>query len=220
MLESRFDASGISIRMHDIFAAYAPTVCGGVGTSCEGVGTYLPLVRVPELAWRERDAERPITEQDRHWWESRGRQSRRGVRAYQAMRSAQHVLVHLLSTTVTDFVAPQGLSRMSVGDARVWYEQEGRWYRGTPPLPGSCHRSSMVPELPDTGQVPRFLQLTMDQKQTQWHVAHCMASQFMCWFRGDLSHRSWHDFKWASTWPRGWLHHYMMQLCHAFMRQL
>eukprot|EP00974_Lingulodinium_polyedra_P019513 1884786-Lingulodinium_polyedra.AAC.1 len=29
----------------------------------------------------------------------------------------------------------------------------------------------MVPELPSIGHVPRFLLATMDQKQTQWHVA-------------------------------------------------
>ena len=216
VLELCFDASGISIRNHDIFAAYTPTVSGGVGASCEGVGTYLPPVRVPELAWRERDADEPITEQDRHWWESRGWKSRRGVRAYQAMRSVQHVLVNMLSTTITDFVAPQDLSKMSFADTRVWDEQEGRWYRGAPPLPGACHRSSMVPELPHIGQAPRFLLLTMDQKQTQWNMAHFMASQWMCWFRGDLFHRSWNDFKWALKWSRGWLHHSMMQLCHAF----
>ena len=72
------------------------TVSGGVGTSCEGVGTYLPLVRVPELAWRERDADEPVTEQDRQRWESRGWQLRRGVRAYQAMRYVQHLLVNML----------------------------------------------------------------------------------------------------------------------------
>ena len=51
------------------FDAFTPTVSGGVGTSSEGVGTYLPPVRVPELAWRERDADERITEQDRGWWE-------------------------------------------------------------------------------------------------------------------------------------------------------
>jgi hypothetical protein len=122
----------------------------------------------------------------------------------------------MLSTTVTDFVAPKGLIRMSVGDTRVWDEQEGRWCRGRPPLPGSCHRSSMVPELPNTGQAPRFLLLTVDEKQTQWHMACFMASQYMCWFRGYLFHRSWNDFKWALRWSGGWLHHSMMQLCHAF----
>ena len=74
----------------------------------------------------------------------------------------------------------------------------------------------MEPELPNTGQVPRFLLLTMDQKQTQWHMAHCMARCFMCFFRGDLFHRAWNDFKWALRWAKGWQHHSMMQLCHAF----
>ena len=73
----------------------------------------------------------------------------------------------------------------------------------------------MVPELPNTGQVPRFLLLTMDQKQTQWHMAHFMASLHMCFFRGDLYHRSWNDRKWALTWPSGWQYHSMLQLCRA-----
>ena len=60
VLEVCFDASGISIRTPDIFAAYTSTVSGGVGTSCESVGAYLPLVRVPELAWREQSADEPI----------------------------------------------------------------------------------------------------------------------------------------------------------------
>jgi len=125
VLELCFDASGIAIRSHDIFAANTPTISGFVSTICEGVATYLPPVRVPELSWRERDAYEAITEQDRLWRESRGRQSHRAVRAYQEMLCAQHVLLNMLSTTVTDFVAPQVLSRMSVGDARVWDEQEG-----------------------------------------------------------------------------------------------
>ena len=183
MLELCFDASAVSIRNHDMFAAYAPTVSEGVGTSCEGVATYLPPVRVPELAWRKRDPDEPITEQDREWWERHGWLSQRGVRAYQAVRSVQHVLVNMLETKTEDFVSPKGLSRKSVGDRRIWDKEDGRWYRGTPPVPGTCHRTSMVPELPNTGQVPRFLLLTMDQKQ--------------CWFRGDLYHRSWNDFRWA-----------------------
>ena len=56
----------------------------------------------------------------------------------------------------------------------------------------------------------------MDQKQTQWHMAHFLASRYMCLFRGDLYHRSWNDFKWALRWSTGWMHHSMMQLCHAF----
>ena len=56
----------------------------------------------------------------------------------------------------------------------------------------------------------------MDQKQTQWRMAHFMASRFMCFFRGDLYHRSWNDFKWALKWSQGWLNHSMYQLCHAF----
>lgn len=187
VLELCFDASGVSIRNHDIFAAYTPTASGGVKTSSEGVATYLPPVRVPELAWRERDADEPITEQDMEWWESRGWLSRRGVRAYQAVRSVQHVLVNMLETKVTDFAAPKGLTRMSGGERRIWDEEEGRWYRGAPPVPGGSHRTSMVPELPNTGQVPRFLLLTMDQKQTQWHMAHFMASLFMCFFRRLVS---------------------------------
>ena len=74
----------------------------------------------------------------------------------------------------------------------------------------------MVPELPQNGQVPRFLLLTMDQKQTQWNMGHFMASMYMCFFRGDVYHRSWNDFKWALRWAKGFLHHSMMQLCHAF----
>ena len=97
----------------------------------------------------------------------RGWKSQRGVRADQSVRTVQHVLVNMLENKVTDFTPPKGLSRMSIGDRRIWDEQEGRWYRGAPPLPGSCHRTSMEPELPNTGQVPRFWLLTMDQKQTQ-----------------------------------------------------
>ena len=208
LLELCFDGSGVSVRNHDIFAAYTHTGDGGIGTHCEGVGTYLPPVRVPELAWRARDADEGITGEDSEWWETRGWKTRAGVRIYQAARTVQHVLVNMLSTTITDFMAPKGLSRMTVGDTRVWDEQQGRWYRGVSP--------NMVPELPDTGQVPRFLLLTMDQKQTQWHMAHFLASRYMCLFRGDLHHRSWNDFKWALRWSTGFMHHSMMQLCHAF----
>ena len=179
VLELCFDASQVSIRNHDIFAVYAPTGSGSARVSSEGISAYLPPVRVPELAWRERDADEPLTEQDREWWESRGWRSRQGVRSYQAVRSVQHVMVNMLETKVTDFTPPTGLSRMSVGDRRIWDEQEGRWYRGRPPAPGSSHRASMKPELPNTGQVPRFLLLTMDLKQTQWHMAHFMAALFM-----------------------------------------
>eukprot|EP00974_Lingulodinium_polyedra_P120777 11176408-Lingulodinium_polyedra.AAC.1 len=77
-------------------------------------------------------------------------------------------------TQLGDFAAPEGLRRMSVGDARGWGEQAARWYRGAPPFPGSCHRTSMVP-VPNIGQVPVFLLLTMDQKQTQWRVDHFLA---------------------------------------------
>ena len=106
------------------------------------------------------------------------------------------MLWNMLKSTVTDFAAPNGLNWMSSGDERHWDEEEGRWYRGALPLPGSCHRTSMEPELPNIGEVPRFLLLTMDQKQTQWNMAHFMASFYMCFFRGDLYHRSWNDFKW------------------------
>ena len=75
VLELCFDASGIAIRNHDILAAYTPTVSGVVGTICDGAPTYLPLVRAPEFSWRERGADEPVTEQHRHWWESRGWQS-------------------------------------------------------------------------------------------------------------------------------------------------
>ena len=194
VLELCFDASQISIRNHDIFAVYALTGSGGARAKSEGISSYLPPVRVPELAWRERDADEPLTDQDRQWWASRGWRSREGIRAYQAVRSVQHVMVNMLETKVTDFTPPTDLGRMSSGDRRVWDEQEGRWYRGRPPLPGSCHRASMKPELPNTGQVPRFLLLTMDQKQTQWHMAHFLAAFFMCFFRGDLFHRAWNDF--------------------------
>ena len=68
--------------------------------------------------------------------------------AYQSVRAVQHVLVNMLETMVADFTPPRGLSRMSSGDTRIWDEQEGRRYRGEPPLPGSCHRTSMKPELP------------------------------------------------------------------------
>ena len=27
---------------------------------------------------------------------------------------------------------------------------------------------------------------------------------------------AWNDFKWALKWSKGWFHHSMMQLCHAF----
>ena len=188
----------------------------GDTTPSTEMSTYLPPVRVPELAWREGDADERLTDQDREWWAKRGWRSRKGVRAYQAVRSVQHVLVNMLETKISDFAPPPGLSRMSLGDRRVWDEQEGRWYRGPPPLSGACHRTSMQPELPNTDQVPRFLLLTMDQKQTQWHMAHYMAMFFMCFFRGDLFHRAWNDFKWALKWSKGWFHHSMMQLCHAF----
>ena len=39
------------------------------------------------------------------------------------------------------------------------------------------------------------LLLTMNQKQTQWHMAHLMASQFMRSLCGDVCHRSWNGFK-------------------------
>ena len=38
----------------------------------------------------------------------------------------------------------------------------------------------------------------------------------MCFFLGDLFHRAWNDFKWALKCAKGWQHHSMMQLCHAF----
>eukprot|EP00974_Lingulodinium_polyedra_P070351 6807514-Lingulodinium_polyedra.AAC.1 len=81
VLELRCDGSQVSIRNRDIFAAYTSTISGGVGTSGEGVATDLLFVRVPELACRDRDADEPITEQDMKWWENRGWQSRRGIRA-------------------------------------------------------------------------------------------------------------------------------------------
>ena len=216
VLELCFDASQVSIRNHDIFAVYAFTGSGGASTNSEGISTYLPPVRVPELAWRVGDADEPLTDADRNWWDTRGWQSRQGVHAYQSVRAVQHVLVNMLETQVTDFAPPQGLTRMPPGHRRHWDLEEGRWYRGAPPLSGSCHRTSMEAELPNTGQVPRYLLLTMDQKQTQWHMGHFMARSFMCFFRGDLFHRAWNDFKWAVRWAKGWHHHSMMQLCHAF----
>ena len=128
VLELCFDASQVSIRQHDLFAVYTPTGFGGDGTCGEGVATYLPPVRVPELAWRVGDAHEEMTQQDRGWWTARGWKSRRGVRSYQSMRSVEHVLVNMLSTKITDFIAPKGLSKMSAGDTRAWDEQEGRWY--------------------------------------------------------------------------------------------
>ena len=125
-------------------------------------------MRVPELAWRAGDADEQLTAQDREWWAIHGWKSQRGVRAYQSVRAVEHVLVNMLETTVTDYTPPEGLSRMSIGDTLIGDEREGRWYRGSPPLSGSCH----------TGQVPRYLLLTMDQKQTQWHMAHFMARFF------------------------------------------
>ena len=53
VLELCFDASQVSIRNHDIFAVYALTGSGCASTNSEGISTYLPPVRVPELAWRE-----------------------------------------------------------------------------------------------------------------------------------------------------------------------
>ena len=139
VLELCFDGSQVGIRNHDVFATYTPTGVGGTGTHCEGVGTYLPPVRVPELAWRARDADEGITGEDSEWWEIRGWKTRAGVRVHQAARSVQHVLVNMLSTTITDFRAPKGLSRMSVGDTCIWEEEEARLYRGVSP--------NMVPEL-------------------------------------------------------------------------
>ena len=45
-------------------------------------------------------------------------------------------------------VTDSGGRGMRGGERRIWDEDEGRWYRGAPPVPGSCHRTSMVPELP------------------------------------------------------------------------
>ena len=141
VVELCFDGSQVSIHNHDIFAAYTPTVSGVWGSASEGMATYLPPVRVPELAWRERDPDEPLTEQDMDWWASRGWLSRRGARAYQAARPVQHVLVNMLETKVTDFAAPKGFNGMPAGDKRIWDEHEGRWYRGAPPRPGSYHRT-------------------------------------------------------------------------------
>ena len=52
VIELCFDASQVSIRNHDIFAVYALTGSGGASTNSEGISTYLPPIRVPELAWR------------------------------------------------------------------------------------------------------------------------------------------------------------------------
>ena len=67
VIEMCFDASQVSIRNHDIFAVYALTGSGCASTNSEGVSTYLPPVRVPELAWGERDADGPVTAQDREY---------------------------------------------------------------------------------------------------------------------------------------------------------
>ena len=70
VIELCFDASQVSIRNHDIFAVYAyecHTSTGsmatgfGASTSSEGTSTYLPPVRVPELAWREGDADEALS---------------------------------------------------------------------------------------------------------------------------------------------------------------
>ena len=164
VLELCFDGSQVSIRNHDIFAVYAPTASGGASENSEGVSSYLPPVRVPELGLQVGDADEQLTDQDREWWTVRGWKSRQGVRAYQSVRAVNHVMVNMLETKVNDFTPPRGLSRMSIGDRRIWDDEEGRWHRGRPPFPGSCHRTSMTPELPNVGQVPRFLLLTMDQK--------------------------------------------------------
>ena len=129
---------------------------------------------------RENNGKHGKTRKELNWetrpaWLRQGK-TNEGVRAYQSARVVQHVLEHHLETNVTDFAPPKGLSRMSSGDRRIWDEEEGRWYQGAPPIPGSCHRTSMEPELPNIGKVPRFLPLTMDQKQTQWHMAHFLAS--------------------------------------------
>ena len=215
VLELCFDGSQVSIRNHDIFAVYAPTASGGASENSEGAAAYLPPVQTQELGWRVGDPGEQLTPEDVASWEIAGWKSRKGVRAAQAARSLQHVLVNMLESRLPDFAPPNGLERMSSGDERTWDEEEARWYRGPPPPSGSSHRTSMEPELPNIGEVPRFLLLTMDQKQTQWNMAHFMVSFYMCFFRGDLYHRSWNLFKWALRCAKGWQHHSMMQLCHA-----
>ena len=51
VLELCFDGSQVSIRNHDIFAAYSPCISSSP-TGSGGGATYLPPVRVPELGWR------------------------------------------------------------------------------------------------------------------------------------------------------------------------
>ena len=75
----------------------------------------------------DHSADEGITGEDNEWWEIRGWKTRAGIRVYQAVRSVQHVLVNMLSTTIQYFVAPKGLSRMPVGGTHVWDEQEGMW---------------------------------------------------------------------------------------------
>ena len=120
VLELCFDGSGVSIRNHDIFAAYTPTGFRGVAhegvgipprayCAHEGLATYLPPVRVPELAWRARDPDEDLTVADRELWETRGWKTRPGVRAYQAARTLHHVLASMLETDVKEFIAPKVL---------------------------------------------------------------------------------------------------------------
>ena len=135
-----------------------PPVPGALAHS-DGISAYLPPVRVPELAWRAGDADEQLTAQDREWWAIHGWKSQRGVRTYQSVRAVEHVLINMLETTVTDFFPPEGLSRMSIGDTLIWDEQEGRWYRGAPPLPGLRQRTSMEPELPNIGRVQEFTRI-------------------------------------------------------------
>ena len=91
VIELCFDASQVSIRNHDIFAVYAYNTSTGsmatgsgastiasTGSVATGSGalpdsgtgdttpstemsTYLPPVRVPELAWREGDADEALS---------------------------------------------------------------------------------------------------------------------------------------------------------------
>ena len=67
-----------------------------------------------------------------------------------------------------------------------WGAEEGRWYRGGPPLPGSSHRTTMVPELQNIGRRPRFCcwqwirGIHSGAWLTAWHRCTCAASVVTC----------------------------------------
>ena len=216
MVELSMDSTTFATKETNVIMAYSPGL---------NIGAYLPPMRCRKLRWRSASAGHRIDDVDLAQFMKTGYRTVPRMEIWDGVCELEHALKGGLGKSLKDFQFHERFPLMDPGHVRYYHPVKRQWYRACQ-VPVSGQDSEGAPELSTStmqmspSEIPVLL-LCEDQKQSQWSGSHFLVDSdnglgLFAWFRGDKYHRSWNDWKWATSKAPGQFNWTSVQLNYVF----